>query len=756
MKRRFVRILGVMIATGIIFQLGNNSGIQKAVTVQAAKEAESKSESTVEINLPVAIVNLDEGIINNDKKINYGSNLIETVSETIKVTGLEDARQGIESGEYSAYIIIPNTFSEKVMTISEQPIKSTITYAMAADLELTEREKVLESIVNIYNTFSNSLSKVYTSSLLKEYHEVQDAADKIMQRDTLDMEKLLAVNGYDLMEIIEIPEMETVEKDISALDLSENYGANSTGLSNINSAYKTYVQDGQNGLDNLLSQTEAVREKEETTGKGIQDVTDKINNIAILEVDDTTRTNTEDAIYINSREYIINDTNDTGVLNVYNKNIKEFNQSVVKQNAEHEATADSYNDLVAALDDNIGAETHVAATIPYTIDGTVSEIPAFQKTYAIYKTEEVTADIASYRQEIIDAYVQKLIEVVIAADAQFGTALAESNTALGTDVSMTEVLLGENLTTDEDYESYMESLISAADANLDMEETRISAVVPQEKINAPQVTIDGTDYTEMPGTDTRLIGDEIDKLISTATDGRTARNTEYSSLVTDYKDNVSVIKTQVNDVTAAYSDESALQLQLNSELSIFSLGSYIQDDEVGKYAEELQRNNEDISEKVNANNEKYESYTTNVYEATSKNVSALQKNISDGQETSNKKLEDNLAVAKNSRESSNEENVATLKSFSTRLGYSRLGELENKEVYDFIAEPLLLENQSQSARSIPQAAASAGITTPIKEIIKNESNIPQWMIIVLIAVTVLGFGLFGVTRRVVHRKKEDF
>jgi len=744
-------------AAGIIFQIGNNSGIQKAVTVQAAKETESKSESAVEIDLPVAIVNLDEGIVRNDKKINYGSNLIETVSENIKVTGLEDARQGIELGEYSAYIIIPNTFSEKVMTINQQPIKSTITYAIAADIELTEREKVLESIVSIYNTFSNSLSKVYTSSLLKEYHEVQDAADKIMQRDALDMEKLLAVNGYDLMEIIQIPEMETVERNISALDLSENYGANSTGLSNINSAYKTYVQDGQNGLDDLLGQTEAIKEKEETTQKGIRDVTDKIGNIAVNEVNDTTRAQAEDDTYKKIRNHIVNDPSNpsgTGVLNVYNKNIEAFNQSVVEQNAKHEAAADCYNDFVAALDSNVGAETAADTVISYTIDGSAYTIPAFQKTYVINKAEEVTTEIASYKQKIIDAYARELMAVVDAADAAFGSALEASNTVAGTSVSMAEVLLREDLTTYEDYKRYAESQIP--EVNMDIEEIRISAVVPQETISAPQITIDGATYTEIPETDTHLIGDEIDKLISAAQVGRTARNSEYSSLVTDYKDNVSVLKTQVNDVAAAYSDESALQVQLNGGLSTFSLGSYIQDDEVGKYAEELQRNNEDISEKVNANNEKYETYTTNVYEAAGNNVTALQKNISDGQEASNKKLEDGLAVAKNSRESSNEENVATLKSFSTRLAYSRLGELENKEVYDFIAEPLLLENQSQSVKSIPQAAADMGLTTPIKEIIKDEGNIPQWMLIVLIAAAAFGAGLFGVARRVVHRKREDF
>lgn len=777
MKRRLVRIAGVLVAAGLIFQIGNHPGIQETVTVEAAKSTETKTESAVEINLPVAIVNLDEGIVQNDRKINYGSNLTEAVTENIKVTGLEDARQGIESGEYSAYIIIPNTFSEKVMTINEQPVKSTISYAMASGLELTEREKVLESIVNIYNTFSNSLSKVYTSSLLKEYHEIQDAADKIIKRDTLDMEKLLAVNGYDLMEIIQIPEMETVERNISALNLSDNYAANSTGLSNINSAYKTFVQDGQEGLDGLLSQNQTIKEKEEATGQGIQNAVSKIDNITVTEIDDSNRTKEEDEKYKLGKDNLIGNN---GFLTVYNKNLKLYNRSVVQQTAEHEAVEEIFHQLIGDLDSGIGAKTEDETTIPVTAGETQIELPAAQKIYAVCKSDEVSEELETYKEAIKAVYAQKLAEIVETAETRFGGSLQAG------DVTMAQVLLDgaipavppeepteepleseptepeptEEPVIDEDYDydTYTENLMADANQAVNIEEVEIMAVVPADRIKAPEVTIDTTTYNEMPQTDTLFVGEEVDKLISTAGAGRNARNTEYSSLVTDYKDNVSDLKTKVSDITTAYSDESEHQSQLNSSLSGFSLGSFIQDDEVGKYAEDLQSNNQDISEKVNANNEKYETYTTNVYEATSNNVTTLQKNIADGQETSNKKLEDTLATAKSSRESSNEENVATLKSFSTRLSYTRLGELENREVYDFIAEPLLLENQSPQVKKVQQAAADTGVTAPIKKLIGGtaEDGIPQWMAIAVIAAIVLGFGLFAVTRMIVHKKKEDF
>lgn len=53
----------------------------------------------------IAVVNLDEGISQDDKIINYANELIDYSNENLISTGLEDARSGVESGKYAAYVI---------------------------------------------------------------------------------------------------------------------------------------------------------------------------------------------------------------------------------------------------------------------------------------------------------------------------------------------------------------------------------------------------------------------------------------------------------------------------------------------------------------------------------------------------------------------------------------------------------------------------------------------------------------------------
>jgi len=353
------------------------------------------------------------------------------------------------------------------------------------------------------------------------------------------------------------------------------------------------------------------------------------------------------------------------------------------------------------------------------------------------------------------AYVSELINVIALANQEFGILLAEEETR-----SMEEILLGTDITTTEDYENYVEAQLEETGAQLSSFE--MTVMIPRDQIEAPQITIEESIYPEMPPVDRSVVEYEIDGIIHTAQAGRTARNTEYGSLVEEYRNNVSDLQTKVTEITTAYADESELQEQLNGGLSGFQLSTYMPEDEVGKYTQELQNNNEAIVQKINENNDKYETYTSKVYEATSSNIAALQKNVLSGQEASNKKLEDGLAAAKSSRENSNEENIAVLKDLGTRLSYSRLGELENKEVYDFIAEPLLLENQSQPGKMNQQtegavsATAKAVSGAAMSGLKTGKEELPLWLWISAgsgMAAVLLIFVTLHLKRR---KKKEEF
>ena len=773
--KKIAKIGGAIIFAIAIVIVANVLGIDGGVKVEAASDIELETVP-VKIKNPIAIVNLDEGLVQNEKKVNYGSDLIKNISENIKVTGLGDARQGIKNGEYSAYIIIPANFSERVATINEQPAKSMLTYAMSKEIDLVEREKVLEGIVSIYNTFSNALSKVYLSSLVKEYHGVQDAASGIMDRDKLDMEKLLAVNGYDLVEIVEIPEMETVEKDVSALDLSEQYTKNSDTLSALNSSYKTSMDNGQNDYKSILDTLSGVGDYEEATATKIKDTTTGVASIKITPPPEEARKTSEEELYNRISNKI---TGDVGLLNTYDQDLTAFNNSVLDQSAIYDATEEYYRTFLS----NLGSG-YITSVTPLSIEINASGSPISVETEITSYLMPSRDNINAYKESVKQKYVTELmgmvqnavagIKLYYPAEPTEGEGESTEESAPQVEITdpnekaleISKIIFEEELPYDEaSYADYVENNI-LSDCVL-AEEINITATIPKNNIVEPHIIKDGVPTYTMPQVDANTITSDLNQVIEKARKGRNERNQEYTNQSVDYQNNVDTIKQNMEDVGVAYADESALQSRSNQELSAFNMTTYIDDEGVAKYSEDLSNNNTDISQKVNENNEKYETYVTNVYDATSRNVEALKQNISEGQEKSKQKLEEGLAEAKSSRETNNQSNDDTLKAFSTRLAYTRLGELENKEVYDFIAEPIMLKNESEvdglekkQAKNVPEEPQKdmPGGVAAANPLVGPSSilAIPKWAWFTFGGVVLLMVGLFATIKILTHKRKEEF
>ena len=68
----------------------------------------------------IAVINMDDGIAMGETQTNYASQLISFPNDDFTVTGLADAKAGIENGTYAAYIVIPETFSAIVTSIENE------------------------------------------------------------------------------------------------------------------------------------------------------------------------------------------------------------------------------------------------------------------------------------------------------------------------------------------------------------------------------------------------------------------------------------------------------------------------------------------------------------------------------------------------------------------------------------------------------------------------------------------------------------
>lgn len=538
-----------------------------SITVsQALAEGTMEKEKETAYNKTIAVVNMDEGTIKGEGSINYAAKLIDTVTDDIIITGLEDARRGIENGNYSAYIMIPAAFSENVETISTKPVKSQISYAVGSGLKGNERDEVIYRIKNIVQLFNSDLSKVYLSSILEEYHDAQDHASTIMENDTADMELLLAIEGEDLIEMIEIPEITEIENEIEVLDLAKNHAENEESVKNIDQSYREFYEEGKKELTKIQDSFGETDDKIDEIEHAFSETDKFVKDAADDQWDDTPKAAAEDTVY-------------------------------------EELTAA----LVGELDENG--------------DGTEGLLTAYNKK------------------------IQKYMEEHSAGSGEGGS---------GTD---------EGTNTQESGES-----------------------------NDPPQTNEPADQTELELLDIAAVKEQLDKLVEAAKKSRADRKT----VIGQKEEQLSAISAKTQEIAADYGEMKASYEEKQEKLREFDMASYIDETKIDGYLSNMKENVSEVEEKTEEQAEAYEEYAEAVYETTREDIEAFEENIEQAQELSELRLTEGLAAAKESRTTNNEVNLLLLDTFANRLPYTRLGEVENKEVYEFIAAPVTEDNRSEA------------------------------------------------------------
>lgn len=197
----------------------------------------------------IAVVDMDEGVRQGGETVQYASKLLPYSGVEYTVTGLQDARNGVETGLYSAYVVIPSDFSQSVQSINGQPLESKLAYTIDSGLDDAGKEETARKVASMAQNMNDSLTKVYLSSVMKEFHNVQDATGTIMENDERDAELLDSVDAGDLIELVELPEMAEIENNVTSLDLAEEYEKNAKLVDGLGTAYQEFIQNGQKDLD---------------------------------------------------------------------------------------------------------------------------------------------------------------------------------------------------------------------------------------------------------------------------------------------------------------------------------------------------------------------------------------------------------------------------------------------------------------------------------------------------------------------------
>lgn len=201
-----------------------------------------------------------------------------------------------------------------------------------------------------------------------------------------------------------------------------------------------------------------------------------------------------------------------------------------------------------------------------------------------------------------------------------------------------------------------------------------------------------------PLVDTAAVDREIDALIQAAKDSRTLRNDEIEGR----RETWGQIQERMKTMQTSYDEVNAAHEETKAAMTSFDMASFIDEAEINGYLAEMEDSLRDVETKVSDQIVNYEEYVSDVYEATDNDIRSFEEEIIRGQEQSEEKLSEGLKEAKSSRQENNENNLRYLNDLITQMPYTRIGEVENREVYDFIAEPILMNNQSEVQKTVEE------------------------------------------------------
>ena len=130
-------------------------------------------------DLPVAVVNLDEGAEMDGKELKLGEELSETLIEdqTFKFTNVskEEADKGLENQDYYVVIEIPENFSEHATTLlDEHPEKLTIVYKPNEGFNFLSAQIGETALDRIRAEVNEKVSATYAENLFDSIAEMGD------------------------------------------------------------------------------------------------------------------------------------------------------------------------------------------------------------------------------------------------------------------------------------------------------------------------------------------------------------------------------------------------------------------------------------------------------------------------------------------------------------------------------------------------------------------------------------------------------
>ena len=274
--------LGAAIFCKGIIHMKEFHGFHSVQEVQASPDKREVKETKE--SEKIAVVNLDEGVRGEKGQINYAEKLSRFPTMDFEYSSLEAAREGLNTGRYGAYIIIPAVFSQNVESINALPQVSQLEYAVNRSYSRESQYELLYQVLSYIDSLNNRVSYMYVDTILKEFHEAQDYAGRVVENDERDKAALDRIEGQDLIVLTEVPELKVGENPANIPDISEYTKNDASLLDAIREEYTAGVQGIRGSVEVLCAEGRALSERlNSLSAAPTPDLTVDGNGMSIIE-----------------------------------------------------------------------------------------------------------------------------------------------------------------------------------------------------------------------------------------------------------------------------------------------------------------------------------------------------------------------------------------------------------------------------------------------------------------------------------------
>ena len=724
---KLIRVAFLFVLSISVFSIGVFCG------TKLNKDNQERVIEEINKSSDIALINLDEGVEIEGRKLYYAQNLLSTQGENLKFTSLNDAKIGLENGTYAAYILLPSTFSASIESINEKPVKVELEYELSDKLAPESKAGIVKGIEDFKLKLSNDISYMYVSAVMDEFHNAQDNSKLVLDNDKKELESMSLIKVRDVISPIDFPEIEFVEFARNRLEIEPIVSSN---LELIDAMKNSLLEKIQLGKDDY----ESVSKDKGLLDEGSKDFLNILGGLDI-ESDDNgepvyqsgidklaTQVNKYNAQLINNRTWISselasnsNATRSSSQEYVDNSlsNIKNSWQNSI-DTALREANKNIERLVTQALENLLSIQERIYDELDLYVRD------EFQAAHEYYKLE-AKREVESYKENLINELIEEgyidddetdPIYAIIASSSNADIRIATYSNAESFSLRNAQVdFIDRN-----NFNSPM--LNASADfQDTDLERRGnlfdipdISYLLGEASIVLPESQ--GAWYAGF------IEGLERMYTISTVDIEKTVKNevvgaikSKSSAKYADLKDVMSKLNKSFDDYqNSLYQFDPFARIDVRVlEQSANSINSNVRDI-AGKSAEYASEQSEEVA-KVRAKE--------------SEHTKALRENMDTANKSTEELVGKTLDGLKDARQSNTGANKTLLEDFNNKLSYTKVGSIANKEVFEFISAPV----QSSEIKNVRQ--------NNFNNFIKTESPYEKVNIYVMIvsAVMTLGMGI---------------